>query len=217
MTTATNSPRINDYRWCWTAAQSIPPLCWTGAIATRLARLKVKSKIPVSCSAIIPEMARVNFHCYAKPLFKLFELLKLSDPEFTTDSIAIKQHSTELQAALFECRALLAANWSGKDLPETPTYAQLLQFLTNMMSLLVDGTLKIDKDRPIVKVATQTTVETADTRTKSGKTTRKARERIVGYKLNFLAPDSKKVQSQPFTALERVKHLLPLQREDLSI
>ena len=85
------------------------------------------------------------------------------------------------------------------------------------MSLLVDGTLKIDKERPIVKVATQTTVETADTRTKSGKTTRKARERIVGYKLNFLAPDEEKVQSQPFTALERVKHLLPLQREDLTI
>ena len=156
-------------------------------------------------------------HCFAKPLFKLFELLKLSDPEFTTDSIAIKQHSTELQAALLECKALLAANWSGKDLPESPTYAQLLQFLTNMMSLLVDGTLNIDKERPIVKVATQTTVETADTRTKSGKTTRKARERIVGYKLNFLAPDEKKVQSQPFTALERVKHLLPLQREDLTI
>ena len=165
-------------------------------------------------SATIPEMARVNFHCFAKPLFKLVELLKLSDPEFTTDSIAIKQHSTELQAALFECRALLAANWSGKDLPETPTYAQLLQFLTNTMSLLVDGTLKRDS---LKKVATQTTVETADTRTKSGKTTRKQQERLVGYKLHFLPPDLKKVQSQPFTALERVKHLLPLQREDLTI
>ena len=82
------------------------------------------------------------------------------------------------------------------------------------MSLLVDGTLKRDS---LKKVATQTTVETADTRTKSGKTTRKQQERLVGYKLLFLPPDLKKVQSQPFTALERVKHLLPLQREDLTI
>ena len=145
-------------------------------------------------------------------MFTLFGLLKLEDPEFTTDSIAIKQHSTELQTALKECRDLLAANWCGKNLPETPTYAQLLQFLTTMMSVLVDGTFRVDEDQPIKKVATETTIETSDKRRKSGKTTRKARERIVGYKLNFLAPD--KVRSYAFTALERIGHLLPLQRED---
>ena len=126
----------------------------------------------------------------------------------------MKRESAELHKTLNDCKVLLGTGYSGHDLPASPTYAQLLQFLTNMMSTLVDGTLKVDTERPIVKVATQTTVETADARTKSGKTTRKKQERVVGYKLNFLAPDERKVQSQPFTALERIQHLLPIQCED---
>ena len=156
----------------------------------------------------------MNFHAFAKPLFTLFKLLKLSDPEFSTDSLTIKNSSVELQAALTECRTLLATNWSGADLPKHPTYAQLLQFLTNMMTVLIDGSMQIDVDVPIKKVTTKSVVETADKRRKSGKTTRMRRERVVGYKLQFLAPDEDKVKSYPLTALDRVQHLLPLSRED---
>ena len=161
---------------------------------------------------MVPEISRINFHAFAKPLFNLFELLGLADPEFTTDSIMIKMNATPLQASLRECRALLALHWSGENLPENPTYPQLLQFLTNLLSVLVDGSLQKDKDKPSKKVPTQTTVETTHKGTKSGKTTRKQRERITGYKLNFAAPKTPK--SQPYTALQRVEHLLPLVRED---
>ena len=163
-------------------------------------------------SAVVPEVSRVNFHSFAKPLFNLFELLGLADPEFTTDSIMIKMNSAPLQESMRECRTLLALNWSGQNLPENPTYPQLLQFLTNLLSVLIDGSLEKDKDKPTKKVATRTTVETADKRRKSGKTTRKQRERITGYKLNFVAPENP--ESEPYTALQRVEHLLPIQRED---
>ena len=36
--------------------------------------------------------------------------------------------------------------------------------------------------------------------------------RITGYKLNFVAP--KEPKSEPYTALQRVEHLVPIQRED---
>ena len=41
-------------------------------------------------SATIPEISRVNFHAFAKPLFTLFGLLKLANHEFKTDNRIIK-------------------------------------------------------------------------------------------------------------------------------
>ena len=164
-------------------------------------------------SVLIPEVARVNFRAFAKPLITLFKLLGLSTPEFVTDSITIKRHSAALEDNLRECRTLLGpSGWSGQDLHENPTFTQLLQFLTNMLNVLVDGTFTRDNDRPARRVATQTTIETADKRTQSGKTTRKKRERITNYKLTFVAPNPQSplmLHSLSYSALQRIEHLSP--------
>ena len=88
-----------------------------------------------------------------------------------------------------------------------PTFKQLLQFLTNMMGVLVDGTFVSTSAK---RVATREKIETPDGRAKSGKTTRNKQERIVEYELQFQAPLT--CESKPYTALERIDHLIPIEK-----
>ena len=118
----------------------------------------------------------------------------------------IKMAAPDVEEALRECRALLGpSGWNGKDLHENPTYAQLLRFLTDMMHALVDGTLTV---KSVKRRTTEKKVETADKRTKSGKTTRKQQQKVMEYELQFNAPQ--KPKSDAFTALDRVGHLVKL-------
>ena len=155
-------------------------------------------------TAIVPEISRANFHAFARPLFRLFDLLGLHD--FKTDSVSIKLRSLEVEQCLTECRGLLGpSGHSGKELSAKPTYKQLVQFLTTMMHTLIDGTLTV---KSVKKQVVDGTVQTADKRIKSGTTTRKKRERVMEYELEFKAPKNPK--SIPYTALERVGHLAPI-------
>ena len=64
-----------------------------------------------------------------------------------------------------------------------------------MMHTLVDGKLTVTK---VKKRATKETIELTHAKTKSGKTTRKEREKVMEYELKFVAPEAPK--SAPYTA-----------------
>ena len=165
---------------------------------------QVDEHLGILHTAIAPEISRANFHAFARPLFRLFDLLGLHD--FKTDSVSIKLRSPEVERCLTECRGLLGpSGHSGQELPANPTYKQLVQFLTTMMHTLIDGTLTV---KSVKKQVVDGTVQTADKRIKSGTTTRKKRERVMEYELEFKAPKNPK--SIPYTALERVGHLAPI-------
>jgi hypothetical protein len=115
----------------------------------------------------------------------------------------------EVEQCLIECRGLLGpSGHSGQELPANPTYKQLVRFLTTMMHTLLDGTLTVKSVKLQVVDDMDATVETADKRTTTGKTTRKRREKVMDYALEFKAPKNPK--SIPYTALERVGHLTPI-------
>ena len=105
---------------------------------------KVDEHLGILHTATVPEFSRANFYAFARPLFKLFDLLGLKEGDFTTDSIMIKMLAPEVEQALRDCRALLGpSDWSCNELQTNPTYAQLLRFLTAMMHTLVDGKLTV--------------------------------------------------------------------------
>jgi hypothetical protein len=171
---------------------------------------KVDENIGILHSATVPEFRHTSFYAFAKPLFRLFQLLGLSANNFDTGSIMIKLHSVEVAKTLKECRVLLGPSaWNGNDLPANPTYQQLMRFLTAMMHVLVDGTLEVTSTK---RKASGKQVEVNHNGTKSGKTTRRRREKIMEYKLKFEYPD--KTMSEPYTALERVAHLTDIIKED---
>jgi hypothetical protein len=158
-------------------------------------------------TSIIPEVSSVNFHAFAKPLFRIFELLDLRDG-LTTDSIMIKMKSQPIGDCLRDCRVLLGpSGWGDRDLPRDPTFQQTIRFLTDMMYVLVDGNLTVTSMKRIA-MATDTKVETTDNRRKSGKTTQRKREKVMDYELKFYPPPNPK--SQPYNALERFTHLVPI-------
>ena len=70
------------------------------------------------------------------------------------------------------------------------------------MNNLIDGTLILDSIR---KVSTTETVTVNHNETKSGKTTRKAREHVMTYKLNFIPQE--KTHGVSYSATERIEHL----------
>jgi hypothetical protein len=74
-----------------------------------------------------------------------------------------------------------------------------------MMHTLIDGTLTVKSTK---KRSVDGTVEIADKRTTTGKTTRKQRENVMEYELEFKPPKNPK--SVAYTALERVSHLAPI-------
>jgi len=108
---------------------------------------QVDEHLGILHTAIVPEISRANFHAFARPLFRLFDLLGLRD-DFKTDSLSIKLHSPEVEQCLAECRGLLGpSGHSGKELSVSPTYQQLVRFLTDMMHTLIDGTLTVKSMR----------------------------------------------------------------------
>ena len=120
-----------------------------------------------------------------------------------TTSRVIKTNSLEVNGLLQECRILLGPEgWKGKDLSVDSSYRELVGFLTLMMNNLIDGTLILDSIR---KVSTTETVIVNHSETKSGKTTRKAREHVMTYKLNFIPQE--KTRGVSYSATERIDHL----------
>jgi len=161
----------------------------------------VDEHIGILHTVIVPEISRANFHPFARPLFRLFDLLGLHD--FKTGSLCIKLRSPEVEQCLTECRGLLGpSGLSDKELPVNPTYQQLVRFLTTMMHTLIDGTLT-------VKSVKLQTVDATNERFKCGKTTRKKREKVMEYELEFKPPNNP--MSVAYTALERVSHLTSIE------
>jgi hypothetical protein len=166
---------------------------------------KVEENLGILHTSTVPEFTRASFYAFTTPLFRLFDLLDLKE-NFLTDSVKIKMAAPDVEEALRECRVLLGpSGWNGIDLHENPTYAQLLRFLSDMMHALVDGTLTV---KNVKRCTTEKKVETTDKRTKSGKTTRKKQVKVMEYELQFNPPE--KPNSDPFTALDRVGHLVKL-------
>ena len=158
-------------------------------------------RVSILHSATVPEFNRVEFYAFGKPLFRLFELIGLSD--MVTTSRIIKTHTVEVNGLLQECRVLLGPEgWRGKELSVDSTYKELIGFLTLMMDALIDGTLILDSIR---KVATTDSITVNHNETKSGKTTRKAQEHVMTYKLNFIPPE--KTHGVSYSAVERIEHL----------
>ena len=156
--------------------------------------------------AVVPELSRVDYHALAEPLFDMTELLGIKNGDYTTDSIIINMNSERIGNCLRRCRILLGpSGWNGQELPENPSFRQLHRFLIDMILVLIDGTLTQTSEK---KVATTSKIETADTRYKSGKTTRAKRERILTYEIQFKPP--KTTKGVAYNALQRVKHLVPL-------
>ena len=165
----------------------------------------VEEHLGILHTTTVPEFTRSSYYVFAKPLFTMFDLMGLRE-SLTTDSIKVKLHTPAIVNCLRECRVLLGTSgWNGKDLSPSPTYKQMVRFLSDMLTVLIDGTFTT---MSVTKKTVDVTVEVADTRRKSGKTTRKKREKVMDYELQFEVPE--KPKGAAYTALERIEHLTPL-------
>ena len=81
----------------------------------------------------------------------------------------------------------------------------MVRFLSDMLNVLIDVTFTT---MAVTRKTADVTIEVADTRKKSGKTTRKKHEKVMDYKLQFEVPE--KPKGAAYTALERIEHLTPL-------
>jgi hypothetical protein len=158
-------------------------------------------RVSILHSATVPEFSRVEFYAFGKPLFRLFELIGLSD--MVTTSRVIKTHSAEVNSLLRECRVMLGPEgWSDKELSVDSSYKKLVGFLTTVMNVLIDGTLVVESTK---KVPTDETVQVSDNRRKTGATTRKKREKLMEYSLNFRPQE--KTRGVSYSAMDRIAHL----------
>jgi len=165
---------------------------------------QVEEHLGILHTATVPEFNRSSFYAFARPLFRLFDLLELRT--FKTNSTMIKISAPEVEQSLRECRVLLGpSGWSCKDLPNNPTYRQLIRFLTVMMHSLIDGTFAVTS---VKKHVVEGKVKTKDKKCKSRQSTRTKRENMMEYALQFEVPT--KVKSAPYSAFDRVGHLAKL-------
>ncbi len=123
-----------------------------------------------------------------------------------TDSITIKSHADEIANCLRTCKTLLGIDASGKDLSVNPNYKQLSKSLADMLITLIDGTLATTSVKKVAIPGIK--VETSHLNTKSKRSTRSKRERVMQYELQFKPPN--KPISVSYTAIERIEHLNPI-------
>ena len=163
---------------------------------------KVDEHLGILHTTTVPEFNRISFYAFAKPLFKLLELLEMTRDNFTTDSIVIKLKKPEITSILQDCQVLLGMESAHIIVTEHSTYKQLLHFLIQMVQKLIDGTFS---KTSVKKVSVAGLVKRKDRASKS----RKKQEKIMSYSIGFDA--QKNTKGTAYSALERVSHLAKIE------